>query len=282
MGKQKIGADVIVLYCGEEQATAGSRYGPVIRSVYIWECCTGGNGSVIINGQEFPVQGGDSYILLPGDTVIHTSSKTQPRQGYWCALDGLTVGSHIAEAGITSQSPFVPPEYFHDIAFLMQRMSTQWNEHDAGAVLRQNACVYGLLGTLLREKSPKQRETAIEQAIGLIETNYPDPLSVTDLAQEVGLARAYFSTLFKEKTGRSPYQYLNTVRIQKACELLKNGKYSVAEVADLVGLDSHNFARLFKREIGKNPTEYQKDISNWKNPIVARETLSPIKRKTAK
>jgi len=44
----------------------GVRYGPVIRDTYVIECCTGGFGSAIINGVEFPVQAGDCYILLPG------------------------------------------------------------------------------------------------------------------------------------------------------------------------------------------------------------------------
>ena len=46
----------VALFCTKETNVGGPVYGPVIRDVYLFECCTGGRGSVIINGQEFPFQ----------------------------------------------------------------------------------------------------------------------------------------------------------------------------------------------------------------------------------
>ena len=60
--------DISVIYAERENVRPGSCYGPVIRSVYILECCTGGVGSVIINGTEHPISAGCCYMLLPGDT----------------------------------------------------------------------------------------------------------------------------------------------------------------------------------------------------------------------
>jgi len=91
-----------------------------------------------------------------------------------------------------------------------------------------------------------------------MEADYPEPLSVEDLSRTLGLERTYFSSLFKEKTGYSPYRYLTALRIKKACLLLAETDFSVAEVAELVGLDARNFARLFKKEIGKTPLEYKR------------------------
>ena len=91
-----------------------------------------------------------------------------------------------------------------------------------------------------------------------MEANYHESLSVTDLARHVGLARSYFSTLFKEKTGLSPHQYLTQLRLRKACRLLEERPgHSVAHIAELVGLDSRSCARLFKRELGETPLVYR-------------------------
>lgn len=100
-----------------------------------------------------------------------------------------------------------------------------------------------------------KKASLVDNAIGFMQTNYPEPLNISQLAQQVGLERTYFSDLFKEKTGLSPYRYLLRLRMQKACQLIAQG-HSVTQTAYLVGMDPHNFGRAFKKEVGHTPREY--------------------------
>lgn len=268
--------DIRVVYAGPENATPGSRFGPVIRSVYIIECCTGGRGSVIINGKEFDISAGDCYVLLPGDAVIHTSDAAQTREGFWCALDGVSIGAYLKSMGITSEAPFAPQELFLDICRWMEQLTLQWQCRDAGAQLRQTACAYGLLGTMLKNRTAPKKSSLIDKAIGFMQTNYPEPLNITMLAQEVGLERTYFSELFKEKTGLSPYQYLTRLRIQKACQLIAQG-HSITQTAYLVGMEPHNFGRVFKKEMDRSPRDYLRRLKTGKNPVIGRMARSEEK-----
>ena len=239
----------------------GIRYGPVIRDIYIIDCCTGGRGSVIINGKEFEVKAGDCYILLPQDTIIHTADKVDPRSGVWCAINGARVERDLVRAGITSQKPFAPAGAFDEICGYVEQMVQMRDDTDPGAELRGTACVYGILGALLRySEAASDKNLWIQKAISMMETHYHQQLGVTEIANEVGLERSYFSTVFKNQTGLSPHEYLTTLRIKKACTLMENDNLSVAETAASVGIDPQNFARLFKREIGMTPREYKKQI----------------------
>lgn len=247
-----------VLYCERDtNLKPGIRYGPVIRNVYIFECCAAGYGSVIINGKEFPVGPGDCYILMPGDTVIHTADKIEPRSGVCCIANGLSLGNHLARAGISSAQPFAPKEIFQEIYDLIEQMLAMENENDMGAELHRTACLYHILGLLFKECQNTDRDAVIQRAIGIMETRYSEQLSTQDLADYIGLERSYFSTFFKNQTGMPPHRYLTRLRVQKACVLMDRDSIPIATVAESVGLDAQNFARIFKREMGMTPLQYK-------------------------
>ncbi len=258
--KEKKTEELSVLYCEEEKDLApGACYGPVVRDIYIVECCEAGYGSVIINGKEFAVTPRSCYVLLPGDSVVHTAAKENPRRGFWCAIDGIALGRHFSKSGISSEQPFAPPELYDELAAHLRRMAELWRSDSAGTPLLLTACVYGFLGTLLSATAAGPAEEAwLGKALGLMETRYHEPLSVAEMAKEVGLERGYFSTIFKEKTGLGPHHYLTKLRVQKAAALLADPSRSVGEVAVAVGLDAGNFSRIFKKEMGKSPLQYRK------------------------
>ncbi len=258
--KEKKTEDLSVLYCEEEKNLApGACYGPVVRDIYIIECCEAGFGSVIINGKEFPITPRSCYVLLPGDSVIHKASEEDPRRGFWCAVDGVALGRYFSKSGISSDQPFAPSELYEKLAGQLRRMTELWRSDSAGTPLLLTACVYEFLGTILSATASGPAEEAwLGKALGLMETRYHEPLSVSEIAGEVGLERGYFSTIFKEKTGLGPHHYLTKLRVQKAAALLNDPAHSVAEVAVAVGLDAGNFSRVFKKEMGQSPLQYRK------------------------
>lgn len=247
-----------VIYCERERLTKATRFGPVIRRFFVVECNESGYGAVIINGVEHPFGPKQCYVLFPGDTVTHISDGEHPRSGIYCILDAPMLALQFQEAGITSEMPFIPDHMFPQVQQWLERMLDDFKKSDAGTPMRQASNIYGLAGTLLQEKPVHARTGTISKSIGIMEANYPNSISTSQLAQAVGLERTYFSCLFKEKTGYTPHRYLTILRIQKACLLLAETELSITQIADLVGLDMRNFARLFKKEIGKTPFEYRR------------------------
>jgi AraC-like DNA-binding protein len=249
----------MVVHCAREQLNSNTRpFGPVIRRNFVVECNQRGHGSVIINGKEFSFGPGACYVLFPGDTVTHLTDPEDPRGGIYCIIGAPQLALQFKELGISSEAPFISPSLFPQVEGYIEKMLQDFNCRDAGTPMRQAGHIYGLMGALLRDKPAARSGDAIAKAIGMMDAHYPDPIQIEELAISVGLERTYFSSLFKEKTGYSPYRYLTMLRIQKACLLLKNTELSVTEVAEIVGLDSRNFARLFKKETGKTPLAYKR------------------------
>ena len=217
----------------------------------------------MINGKEYSVAAGDCYVILPGDTVIHTADRVCPREGLWCFLDGMRLGELFARAGIRHDQPYLPSECYEGVKRSLSRMLAMDKDSDGGARLRRSACVMELMGEILRFAPPEEdRQPGVAAALRRMEACYDQSLTVAELAKEAGLERCWFSTVFKEETGLSPYDYLSRLRVRKACELMERSAHPLSVVAAAVGIDPENFARIFKKYMGLTPSAYRKSRKN--------------------
>ena len=255
----KYGSDAyFCLASKEDEAVLGGTLSPVtVRINYTVECVLEGEGAVIINDRSHKLRLGDIYVVFPGDKIRYYSSKEYPRRGIWCVIGGSSVGEAMRAAGVSSEQPFVSREHFGDFVKIMESMISLRGERDIGADYKRAALVFELLSVLTRGCHESGDERWLSRAISIMETRLSLPISVADLAAEVGFERSYFSVVFKEKTGRSPHEYLTKLRIAAACRELLAGM-SVAEVAESVGLEPKNFSRIFKKHIGEPPLGYSR------------------------
>lgn len=100
----------------------------------------------------------------------------------------------------------------------------------------------------------------ISNTICYIDEHYKDDISLEFVAREVYVTPKYLSTLFKRTVGQNFTDYLHSVRIQKACELLQNTRMMVYDIAAAVGYKSpKHFSKIFNKHIGKTPNQFRND-----------------------
>ena len=98
----------------------------------------------------------------------------------------------------------------------------------------------------------------MHHAHSIIMENLDSPCSLIDLAHQVGTNEAYLKKHFKEVYGNTVFGYLQQVKMDKAREMLADGK-TVAEVAAYVGYKYPvHFARAFKKYFGYQPNKVKK------------------------
>lgn len=103
--------------------------------------------------------------------------------------------------------------------------------------------------------------TAIKQAIEYIHKHYKEQISLDEVAGEISLNSAYFSSLFKQETGVNFSNYLLECRMECAKGLLKSTNHKIKEVASEAGFnDYHYFSKAFKKMVGISPADYRKQI----------------------
>ena len=85
-----------------------------------------------------------------------------------------------------------------------------------------------------------------------------DSLSVKDISAHVFLSASYVCTFFKNETGQTLNQYLTEYRMEKAKQLLKNGRFKISDISSRVGYsDGNYFGKSFKKYSGLSPSEYR-------------------------
>jgi len=90
-----------------------------------------------------------------------------------------------------------------------------------------------------------------------IAANYAEPNPVRRMIERSGLSGRGFARRFRAATGMAPINYVQTVRVEEAKQLLETGRLAVDEVAHAVGYaDTTSFGRLFRRMTGLSPAAY--------------------------
>jgi signal transduction histidine kinase/DNA-binding response OmpR family regulator len=81
--------------------------------------------------------------------------------------------------------------------------------------------------------------------------------SATQLAREIGMSRSQLHRKLTALSGHSATAFINSIRLDKARELLLQTNLTISEIAYQVGLEPNYFTRLFREEIGKTPSEFR-------------------------
>src|SRR4030095_12331487 len=101
----------------------------------------------------------------------------------------------------------------------------------------------------------------IVQAKLFMDNHYSEKINLNHIAGEAYFSRFHFIRLFRHAYDKTPHQYLISLRIEKAKDLLKDSRLSISDICFEVGFESvGSFTSLFKRYTGLTPTQYRQAV----------------------
>ena len=106
---------------------------------------------------------------------------------------------------------------------------------------------------------PDRGVAAVKTAIGYMEEHYAERLTLEQLAEVCSFSRSEFCRIFRRYTGRTPFSYLQHLRVRRSLPLLADPALSVTEIAERTGFAGASYyAEVFRRYMNLSPLQYRK------------------------
>ncbi len=233
-------------------------------------CC------ISVSGSEYTLNCGE-LLLIPTGEIHEITSCSKNGKRYFIQFNISTLDGF---GGINDIRPYMDsiikidkdtcPELRSSVEKCVIELISEHEKKDYAYALSLNARIFDIIVLISRSMAKsvhngenKGRKIAglkqINRAFEYIEKNYPLHITLKDVSGAAGFSEYYFSRLFKEYTGQSFLNYLNSYRVKQAEKLLKSTELPVLDIALESGFNSlPTFNRIFKRVKGCSPTYYRK------------------------
>ena len=239
--------------CGREKCESGHFFGPAVRSYWLLHFVASGKGVFKTSRGEYRLEKNDIFVIRPYEITYYEADKTEPWEYLWIGFSSsLPLPSMLSENDV-----FYAP-------FLLETFCSAVNAEDISSGVRGYEAflcskIWELISHLemLEEHKSPLADGYVRTAINIMENEYHTGVTVEDIADRLHLNRSHFSTTFKKVIGKSPREFLISLRMKKAAEWLREEHLSVSITAASVGYpDVFSFSRAFKNYYGVSPSEY--------------------------
>jgi len=259
-----------------------------IDSEYVFTHIFDGKGIFLLEDIKYTVKKGDMILMPPymrhiintdrdkgiDQYVIHFDVFfNEKRKGIIPKEEGMTFHQFVSDKNNPETilceipylvSPGIKEQKIVEKAFLEIKAEADSKKDFHELVMKEKMleilCVYLRMGLGKKDSgtkvSPKVWKN-LDRAITYIHNNHTEPLTLEKISKEAGLSLNYFCQLFKDYTNTSVHRYLNTVRVEKAKKMLKDGKFNITQIAEETGFSTvHLFSRIFSKIEGMPPSKY--------------------------
>lgn len=224
----------------------------------------GGSGIIKIGDSVFHLEADQFFIIPEGISHAYYSDKNNPWSIYWIHFCGRKAKQlaqpNLQIVNIIRTKTSRINERLELFAEIFQNLERGFSLE---SLEYTNMCLPHLLASFTHLKQYRMKNEClakdpVDQIINFMLQNIEGKFRLETLGSVVNISSSHLSRLFSARTGHSPIDYFNQLKIQRACRLLDNTKLSIADISrDLGFADQFYFSRQFKKVMNMSPREYR-------------------------
>lgn len=256
--------DIVVFHSGFSSTMANYSHGKDTRDYYLIHWITRGRGTYQTETAKYDLREGDGFLILPGQTIVHTADREEPWDLCWIVFFGRKAEEILKEAGLDGEHLIF---HYDKDTFLEDCIQNIYKESQTGKNVLYITGQFYLFMARLAEENQKERFlntessqfSRFEEAMNYIRRNIRSQISVAQLANSMRLDPSQVYRIFQKHTGRSPQQVIAELRMEKACEFLEKTDLSIRDIAEWLGYEyQSHFTKQFKAHRKMSPSAYRK------------------------
>ena len=224
-----------------------------------------GSGELEYMDRRFTVSSGSGFLIDCRQNYSYCCSPTSEKWNYICFnMNGNTFGTYYSQFAAVRKPVFRVDDGSDLLMQIKRLVQIAFQKDSPQAELIAGTLIINILTCLVVKNSePRENKRAVPKYIdGIMEhinSNYASHITLDALAADFNVSKFHLSREFKKYTGYSPNEYLISVRINRAKELLRRTGYSVGEISQLTGCgDVNHFIQLFKSREKTTPAAYRR------------------------
>jgi len=235
---------------GTEDISEDAHWGKGIREAYILHYVLSGEGYY----NDCPVKEGQGFLIIPGKVHWYRSSAEKPLKYFWVVLCG-TDAERV-------QKQYIPADengiFSYDFKEELKSFCHNFFSTDKTIMHAKAKGIFWLLMSYHQKDQQIAGNKYVEAAKKYMQQNIYRALSICEIARTLHISDRYLYNLFVKYEGMSPKQYLSKLKLQKACNLLRNTAMPITEIAVSVGcMDVLTFSRFFRDKMGISPSVFR-------------------------
>ena len=246
-------------YGGWEICCPMHTFGPAIRQHYLIHYVTRGKGRLWMNDTCYVIEKDTMFLIRPGITCVYQADKDDPWEYCWICIDGYDVENMLNNSGFDKVNLLFFDKSNGEVRDAMLNFIFYFSKYKNNEYMLLSR-LYNIFGHMkIQMKKQQAKSIHVERAIDYIYENYSKNISVTDIAEYLGIDRTYLYRLFKEKYDMSPQKYLLNFRLKTAMNKLEGGNMYIADIAYSCGFnDASAFCHQFKKVYKDTPLNYRR------------------------
>lgn len=246
-------------YGGWEICCPMHTFGSAIRQHYLIHYVTRGKGRLWMNDTCYVIEKDTMFLIRPGITCVYQADKDDPWEYCWICIDGYDVENMLNNSGFDKVNPLFFDKSNGEVRDAMLNFIFYFSKYKNNEYMLLSR-LYNIFGHMkIQMKKQQAKSIHVERAIDYIYENYSKNISVTDIAEYLGIDRTYLYRLFKEEYNMSPQKYLLNFRLKTAMNKLEGGNMSIADIAYSCGFnDASAFCHQFKKVYKDTPLNYRR------------------------
>jgi AraC-like DNA-binding protein len=227
--------------------------------------CLEGQGVINVTGAVIELKPNSYYIIPPEVLHDYYAVPNDPWSIYWVHFTGPQAENLFRKFKEKSMTSARSISFEERRVFLFENlMDVLEDGYSYENIEYVNISLWQLLGSFIFSSyfteigKDKIKGEIVSTTIKYMKEHLDESLKVEAIASRFNYSNSHFFSLFKKKTGYSPIQYFNHLKIQRACQYLSFTGMSVKEISFSLGYeDPLYFSRLFKKTMNLSPLHYR-------------------------